>query len=170
MDSPSPDLEKLLAQSTVPVVSSLLASGTINDSSNVARPAGKKLTLGLRFVNSMKELMSKLNSSSAHYIRCIKPNLLKRSSVFSGGLVLEQLRYSGVFEALAIRRSGLPFRFKFCEFMRRYKCVFQIEQSLLSRESSTCSNSRHIDAMSPVDRCREVLTATGQVFDSLQMV
>ena len=167
MDSPSPDLEKLLAQSLVPVVSSLTSACTITDSSNNNVRSGKKLTLGLRFVNSMRELMSKLDSSSAHYIRCIKPNSLKLSSMFSGGLVLEQLRYSGIFEALAIRRSGLPFRSNFCEFMRRYKCVFKIEQSLHCRESST---RPHFDSMSPIDCCREVLAATGQDFDALRMV
>jgi hypothetical protein len=162
MDSPSPDLVQILARSMVPVVS-VLALGTTVGSTTV----GRSVTLGLRFVDSMKELMSKLNGTCAHYIRCIKPNSLKAREVFSGGLVFEQLRYSGILEALAIRRSGLPFRFKFSDFVRRYRCVFLIERSLSCREMST---RPPLSSMIPSNQCREVLSATGQSFAALRLV
>jgi len=40
---------------------------------------------------------------------------------FVGKLVLEQLRYSGVFEAVQIRKSGFPFRLTHVDFFKRYK-------------------------------------------------
>ena len=34
-----------------------------------------------------------------------------------------QLRYSGVFEAVRIRKQGFPFRYTFARFVDRYKCL-----------------------------------------------
>lgn len=36
---------------------------------------------------------------------------------------LEQLTYSGVFEAVSIRKQGFPFRLKHKEFVDRYNCI-----------------------------------------------
>ena len=47
--------------------------------------------------------MTTLNTTEPHYIRCIKPNNDKQSDVIVGSLVLQQLTYSGVFEAVSIR-------------------------------------------------------------------
>ena len=44
-------------------------------------------------------------------------------SLFEPTLCLEQLRYSGVFEATSIKKSGFPFRFTHEQFVKRYKCV-----------------------------------------------
>ena len=45
--------------------------------------------------------MSTLNVCTPHYIRCIKANSKKQGDLFMGGMILEQLRYSGVFEAVS---------------------------------------------------------------------
>ena len=60
----------------------------------------------------LNSLMETLNKTEPHYIRCIKPNSVKRpaSEVFEGMNVLRQLRYAGVFEAVEIRQTGYPFR------------------------------------------------------------
>jgi hypothetical protein len=41
----------------------------------------------------------------------------------TGSVVLEQLRYSGIFEAVAIRRQGFPYRLSHIDFYRRYKVI-----------------------------------------------
>ncbi len=38
-------------------------------------------------------------------------------------MVLDQLTYSGVFEAIRIRKSGYPFRLEHKAFVDRYRCV-----------------------------------------------
>jgi hypothetical protein len=39
------------------------------------------------------------------HLRCIKPNATKMPGAFEGKLVYEQLKYSGIFEAVTIRRQ-----------------------------------------------------------------
>ena len=49
--------------------------------------------------------------------------LQKRARTFDGRLCLEQLRYSGVFEATAIKKSGFPFRYGHASFVHLYRCI-----------------------------------------------
>jgi len=51
----------------------------------------------------------------------VKPNPNKVQLGFEGGMVLEQLTYSGVFEAITIRKQGFPFRLTHADFFQRYK-------------------------------------------------
>eukprot|EP00736_Rhodelphis_marinus_P004893 Rmarinus@m.6382 len=83
----------------------------------------KKLTQGIFFSQQLTSLMEILNRSEPHYIRCIKPNSKKVSGEFEIPLCLHQLRCSGVFEAVQIRKKGYPFRFPHEYFFRRYSCV-----------------------------------------------
>jgi hypothetical protein len=80
----------------------------------------KKESQGRQFRKQLKNLMSTLNSSKPHYIRCIKPNQEKRANTFRAITTLEQLRYSGLFEAVKIRKQGYPFRLKHVHFYQRY--------------------------------------------------
>lgn len=84
----------------------------------------KKKSLGKQFVEQLTTLMSCLNKTEPHYIRCVKPNAHKgksgEASSFSPGMCYEQLMYSGVFEAVAIRKQGFPFRMKHDAFAQRY--------------------------------------------------
>lgn len=59
------------------------------------------------------------------YIRTIKPNMLKKPNQFDTSLVLQQLVYSGAFEAIRIRKSGFPFRQEHKEFLQRYRCCLE---------------------------------------------
>ena len=56
------------------------------------------------------------------WVRCIKPNENMAPLVFDAPLVMRQLRYAGVFEAVAIRKQGYPFRLNFSAFAFRYRC------------------------------------------------
>ena len=67
--------------------------------------------------------MATLNATLPHYIRCVKPNEAKRAAEFSAPLVLQQLRYSGVFEAVKIRQQGFPFRWTYHQWYARFHCA-----------------------------------------------
>ena len=54
--------------------------------------------------------MKTLNATHPHYIRCVKPNNSKAKHLFEAQVCLQQLLYAGVFEAIAIRQQGFPFR------------------------------------------------------------
>lgn len=70
--------------------------------------------------------MGEIRATEPHYIRCIKPNADKRAGVFTSKLVHEQLRYSGVLEAIKIRKQGFPFRYSHLDFFKRYRCLARI--------------------------------------------
>ena len=60
-------------------------------------------------------------------VRCIKPNAERQPLAFDEKLTLEQLRYSGVFEAVSIRKHGYPFRLVHRHFANRYRCLVAAE-------------------------------------------
>jgi myosin heavy subunit len=61
----------------------------------------------------------------------VKPNEKKQKSLFVSKNCMEQLTYSGVFEAVSIRKQGFPFRLTHVEFARRYACVCNDYQAVL---------------------------------------
>ncbi|GAB5362911.1 hypothetical protein AAMO2058_000839200 [Amorphochlora amoebiformis] len=84
----------------------------------------RKSSLAKQFQGQLSRLMRSLNQTQPHYIRCIKPNNDKAPMCFIAKNCHEQLLYSGVFEAVAIRKQGFPFRLKLEEFVSRYSvCV-----------------------------------------------
>ena len=83
----------------------------------------RKSSLSKQFQTQLKDLMSTLYKTEPHYIRCVKPNDQKSASTFTPRNCLEQLTYSGVFEAVAIRKQGYPFRLKHAKFVEHYACV-----------------------------------------------
>ncbi|KAJ4537800.1 Myosin type-2 heavy chain 1 [Exophiala dermatitidis] len=98
-------------------------------SSKTVAPAGgrrvgvavnRKPTLGGIFKSSLIELMDTINSTDAHYIRCIKPNEAKEAWKFEGPMVLSQLRACGVLETVRISTAGYPTRWTYEEFAMRY--------------------------------------------------
>jgi myosin V len=82
--------------------------------------ANRKPTLGGIFKSSLIELMSTINSTDVHYIRCIKPNEAKEAWKFEGPMVLSQLRACGVLETVRISTAGYPTRWTYEEFALRY--------------------------------------------------
>jgi len=64
--------------------------------------------------------MQRLESTTPHFIRCIKPNNLQSPGSYEQGLVLQQLRCCGVLEVVRISRSGFPTRMSHQKFAKRY--------------------------------------------------
>ncbi len=94
---------------------------------NMSARKGKITTgnsLGRQFRSQLDSLMSTLNMTEPHYIRCMKPNSDKKGNMFNSRMVLQQLQYSGLLEVCRIRKIGFPVRRTFSEFMSRYKVIF----------------------------------------------
>ncbi|KAG4968142.1 hypothetical protein JHK87_033793 [Glycine soja] len=62
----------------------------------------------------------KLESTTPHFIRCIKPNTKQLPGIFDEVLVLQQLRCCEVLEVVRVSRAGYPTRMAHQEFSRRY--------------------------------------------------
>mmetsp|Transcript_7296 Transcript_7296/g.8849 ORF Transcript_7296/g.8849 Transcript_7296/m.8849 type:complete len:1339 (-) Transcript_7296:217-4233(-) len=80
-------------------------------------------TLSYQFRGQLSTLMDTLYTTESRFIRCIKPNDSLSPNKFISSSCVEQLRYSGVFEAVEIRRTGYPFRYTHKRFCYRYSCI-----------------------------------------------
>jgi myosin heavy subunit len=89
-------------------------------------------TLAGGFRKQLNNLMSVCSTTQPHYIRCIKPNSLKKARTFDTPMCLEQLTYAGVFEAVQIRKTGYPFRLTHGRFASRYRPLLQTKDSRVS--------------------------------------
>ncbi|PSR90951.1 Myosin-1 like [Actinidia chinensis var. chinensis] len=101
----------LLSQSEKPVVGALHKSGGADS---------QKLSVATKFKAQLFQLMHRLESTTPHFIRCIKPNNIQSPGMYEQGLVLQQLRCCGVLEVVRISRSGFPTRMSHQKFARRY--------------------------------------------------
>ncbi|EFP91721.2 Myosin type-2 heavy chain 1 [Puccinia graminis f. sp. tritici] len=107
------------------------ASGPVKRA--IGGPAGaggatKKPTLGSIFKQSLIALMETIDSTNAHYIRCIKPNEAKMAWEFDPPMVLGQLRACGVLETIKISAAGYPTRWTFVDFAERYYMLIKSDQ------------------------------------------
>ncbi|KAG0518982.1 hypothetical protein BDA96_09G224600 [Sorghum bicolor] len=85
-----------------------------------------KSSIATRFKWQLQELMETLSSTEPHYIRCIKPNNQLKPTTFENINVLQQLRCSGVLEAIRISCAGYPTRKIFHDFLCRF-CILAPE-------------------------------------------
>jgi len=77
-------------------------------------------TVSQAYKESLNDLMTTLQSTFPHFIRCIIPNHEKRPHAINDHLVLDQLNCNGVLEGVRISRLGYPNRLVYEEFVKRY--------------------------------------------------
>ncbi|THU98628.1 myosin II heavy chain [Dendrothele bispora CBS 962.96] len=133
------NLTRVLASSSERYVANLFADyadGPVPPSNGAggAQPAfnfGKKRgikkgafrTVGQRHKEQLASLMSQLQATQPHFVRCIVPNANKKPGRVDVPLVLDQLRCNGVLEGIRIARLGYPNRLPFVEFRQRYEVL-----------------------------------------------
>ncbi|CAI5736208.1 unnamed protein product [Peronospora destructor] len=81
---------------------------------------GADQTVGMQFKQSLNSLMGTINETNVNYIRCIKPNSVKSSTLLEDKMVANQLRCAGVIEAICIARAGYPNRLLHAEFAEQF--------------------------------------------------
>ena len=131
------DLEQCMLASTMPLVAEAMkarnegsdaasAAASTPGSRQAVAPSRQKLTapsLGAQFGRQLGALMTKLHSTQPHFIKCIKPNTLKKGSLYVEEEVLVQLRYTGIFGLCQLRKAGYSDRPSLAEFFARYKVL-----------------------------------------------
>jgi myosin protein heavy chain len=80
-------------------------------------------TVGQRHKEQLSSLMTQLQATQPHFVRCIVPNTLKKPGRVDVPLVLDQLRCNGVLEGIRIARLGYPNRLPFAEFRQHYEVL-----------------------------------------------
>jgi myosin heavy subunit len=77
-------------------------------------------TAWTKYKDQLQHLMSDLQQSTSRYIRCIKPNDLKKPAVMQHDMTLGQLRSSGVIAAVTLARSAFPNRLEHHLLLSRF--------------------------------------------------
>lgn len=84
--------------------------------------------MGAKFAEQLRDLRHRIDSTAPHYIRCLKPNDELLPDEFDPKQIVEQLRYSGVLEAVRVSRAGYPTRYPHGQFMSRYYMLGDLGQ------------------------------------------
>ena len=131
------NLTRIMSESTDRFVASLFAEYAVDEdnlaalTSNAAplSPPKRRMkrgafrTVAQRHKEQLNSLMSQLQSTQPHFVRCIVPNSEKKPGKMDVPLVLEQLRCNGVLEGIRIARLGYPNRLLFTDFRNRYEVL-----------------------------------------------
>jgi myosin-1 len=83
----------------------------------------RPVTVGSSFRKQVGGLMKSLRSCKPHYIRCIKPNAVKKPKIYEMKTCTRQVKYLGLLENVRVRRAGYAYRCDFPRFVNRYKVL-----------------------------------------------
>ncbi|KAK1152599.1 unconventional myosin-Vb-like [Acipenser oxyrinchus oxyrinchus] len=124
----------------LPGVTTAVPNGSLRSSRKGGSTARRehKQTVGFQFRQSLQLLMETLNSTTPHYVRCIKPNDLKQPFLFDPKRAVQQLRACGVLETIRISAAGYPSRWTYPEFFKRYRVMMQCRDPGLEDRQAAC--------------------------------
>lgn len=105
---------------------------------NAAPHKSHKQSVGSQFRNSLNMLMTTLNATTPHYIRCIKPNDNKAAFEYNPQRAVQQLRACGVLETIRISAAGFPSRWTYTDFFYRYRVLCKFADIDRNNMSVTC--------------------------------
>ncbi len=77
-------------------------------------------SVGFQFSSQLKTLRERIDVTTPHYIRCLKPNDELVQDKFEPKNIIDQLRCGGVLEAVRVSRAGYPTRYPHDVFLARY--------------------------------------------------
>ena len=83
----------------------------------------KRPTVGSQFSSQLTDLRARIDATTPHYVRCLKPNQSLKAAEFHSAMVADQLRYAGVLEAIRVSRVGYSQRFTKSSFVDRYRFI-----------------------------------------------
>lgn len=132
MESLSNELRDLGDSSTSAISKAVYESTTLTAGSSsggsTRRSSIRGVSVATQFKLSLQSLVDDLEQTQPHYIRCIKPNPKKAPNALAAGEVLKQLRYSGMMEAIRIRREGYALRETHSSFYNRFSVLLTQEE------------------------------------------
>ncbi|KAF5304697.1 hypothetical protein FQA39_LY09474 [Lamprigera yunnana] len=97
-----------------------------------------KKSVGSQFRDSLNLLMSTLNATTPHYVRCIKPNDSKTPFEYNPQRAVQQLRACGVLETIRISAAGFPSRWAYIDFFYRYRALCKFKDINRNNLKLTC--------------------------------
>lgn len=116
-DAPSPENVALVASSSSSVIRGLL---DVNEEEDAKKPKSGLKSTGSFFSKQLESLMNTLQPTTPYFVRCIKPNPLKKPGIFDWKYTRPQLECGGIIEALRILKCGYPTRCTYDDIFDRY--------------------------------------------------
>uniref|UniRef100_A0AAY4CPH3 Myosin IXA n=1 Tax=Denticeps clupeoides TaxID=299321 RepID=A0AAY4CPH3_9TELE len=116
-------LQHLLDVKSLKYLSNLTLHDRITKSLLHLHKKKKPPSISAQFQASLNKLMETLDQSEPYFVKCIRSNADKLPVRFSDGLVLRQLRYTGMLETVRIRQSGYSIKYSFQEFARHFRVL-----------------------------------------------
>jgi myosin V len=134
VDTLAADLKLIAKKSTNDIVANHLENESMMnieaskaEIANSAPRRGKSSVTGetvwTKFRTQLNSLMKMLNETQSRYIRCVKPNTIKKPLVLMHMTTVEQLRCAGVVAAVTISRSAFPNRLDHRACLDRFKTL-----------------------------------------------
>ena len=97
------------------------SSSTTTQSKAPARP-----TVGGFFRQQVRDLRAKIDATSPHYVRCLKPNEQLVPNKFDVPMAAHQLRCGGIIQAVSVTRSGFTLHYSHLDFIKRYGLIVNL--------------------------------------------
>eukprot|EP01043_Picozoa_sp_COSAG02_P020767 COSAG02_NODE_1032_length_15073_cov_6.097970_5_plen_1742_part_00 len=129
MDPLDQGLEQMVRTSALPLLQTLFATAVSTSSSSSPGRTKKKSTVAGRFRKQLAVLVDTLTSTTSHFVRCLKPNNDKIPAHIDRPKLVDQMRCSGMMDALKLMHDGYPSRCAFDELRSRYISVLPAELS-----------------------------------------
>ncbi|OEH76717.1 myosin g [Cyclospora cayetanensis] len=124
---------QLLQASYNEIMAQAVGLVSANNASQAGGKGKSRSTVALEFKRQLKDLMGRIETTTTHYVRCIKPNKQHLPLNVCSEDILNQLICSGVMEAVRIRKAGFALRLPHSEFVSRYGV-------LMGRQAKTLKN------------------------------
>merc|ERR1719228_1467164 len=122
-----------------------------NKEKKKGKDAGPKSfkTVSSAFRAQLDALLTTLNSTDPHFIRCIVPNNHKTPLLLDSALVMHQLTCNGVLEGIRICRRGFPNRTVYPDFVHRFIIIKpkEVHAAMPDLKASTKIILESIEAM-----------------------
>eukprot|EP00002_Diphylleia_rotans_P039091 TRINITY_DN898_c0_g1_i2.p1 TRINITY_DN898_c0_g1~~TRINITY_DN898_c0_g1_i2.p1 ORF type:complete len:869 (-),score=120.67 TRINITY_DN898_c0_g1_i2:1430-4036(-) len=90
------------------------------DSSSKSGRKDHSKTITRQFRSQVEMLCESLKQSHIHYVKCIKPTDSKKPGDFEAAKTCEQIRCSGVLNAIEISRKSFPISREFSQFLKEF--------------------------------------------------
>jgi myosin heavy subunit len=112
-----------------------------DDKPSFSKSSLKRITVGGQFSAQLQLLRTRIDATSPHYIRCLKPNDKLEPDNFDSAIIADQLRCAGILEAVRVSRVGYPQRYLHARFVQRYQCLAMKELQLRRKDASSSFSS-----------------------------
>ncbi|KAL7684401.1 putative IQ motif, EF-hand binding, FYVE zinc finger, myosin head, motor domain-containing protein [Plasmopara halstedii] len=152
-DSLPTDASDILSSASNAVVSAIGTDETENPDTD-SGVAGRRRYSMLRtpsvsaeFKCQLDRLIAQIGRTEAHYVRCLKPNEVKKPGIFDRERMVEQMRSVGLLEAVRIARHGYSVRLAHGSFVEQF-----------SEFKSFISSRDRASAMSTSDLAQALVT------------